>query len=90
MPRCSTIPIISVPPSIGYLFGVILGKILGDVTITKDEISGLMADLLYVNTPPVGKTKLTDWIRDNANTLGIRYHSEMARRRNRTQSYDRL
>ncbi len=82
--------IISVPPSIGYLFGFMLGKILGDITVTRDEISGLMANLLYVNTPPVGKTKLTDWVRENADTLGIRYHSEMARRRNRVQSYDRL
>ncbi len=82
--------IISVPPSIGYLFGFMLGKILGDITVTRDEISGLMANLLYVNTPPVGKTKLTDWVRENADTLGIRYHSELKRRRDRVRAYERL
>lgn len=83
-------PIISVPASIGYLFGYILGKILGDVTITKDEIEGLMADLLYVNAPAAGRTKFTDWAKENAETLGIRYHSELKRRRDRVQAYERL
>jgi len=45
-------PVISVPPTLGYLAGWILGKIVGDVMITHEEIKGLMADLLYVDSPP--------------------------------------
>jgi len=32
------------------------------VFITRPEIEGLMANLLYVTSPPAGKTKLTDWV----------------------------
>lgn len=74
-------PIISLPPSVGYALGKLTGWLVGDVTITRDEIKGLMDDLLYTNSPPAGKTKLTDWARANVASLGLRYASELARRR---------
>lgn len=80
-------PIISVSPTIGFLAGWILGKCVGDVMITREEIRGLMADLLYVDSPPVGKTKLTDWIGKHADLLGRHYTSELARRRDRSSEY---
>ena len=83
-------PIISIPDSLGYFFGWLMGKIVGDVVITREEIEGLKADLLYTDSPPVGATKLTEWASDNSFTLGIRYTSELARRRNRLESYERL
>lgn len=73
-------PIISVSPSIGYAAGWTLGKLLGDVTITREEIDGLMAGLLYVDAPPAGQTRLTEWARQNHETLGVHYASELARR----------
>ena len=63
-------PILSMPPRLGYWAGKLIGALVGDVLITQEEIEGLMADLLYVNSPPAGSTKLTDWIKQNANTLG--------------------
>ena len=80
-------PIVSIPPSIGYGVGWVLGQLLGDVVITKPEIEGLMADLLFVNAPPAGTTLLSTWARDHSSTLGIHYSSEMARRRNRESEY---
>ncbi len=80
-------PILSVPPALGFGAGWILGKLLGDVLITKPEIEGLMADLLYVESPPTGSTKLSEWARAHASTLGLRYHSELGRRRNRKREY---
>ncbi|MCP4400944.1 MAG: NAD(P)H-binding protein [bacterium] len=80
-------PIISVPPSLGLLVGSILGKCVGDVMITREEIKGLMADLLSVDSPPAGTTRLTDWIREHADALGRRYTSELARRKDRTIEY---
>jgi NADH dehydrogenase len=58
--------------------------------ITREEITGLMASLLFVQSPPAGTTKLTEWASQNANGLGRRYASELARRRDRQKSYDRL
>jgi NADH dehydrogenase len=46
-----------------------------------------MSDLLYVDTEPVGKTKLTGWARMHADSLGMRYTSELARRRDRKSEY---
>lgn len=74
-------PIVSVPPWFGYAVGCMLGTLVGDVMITKDEIEGLMADLLYVDAPPAGATRLTDWVKAHAETVGRTYASELARRR---------
>lgn len=72
--------ILSVPPAIGYLAARILGKMLGDVVLTREEIRGLMDDLLCVESPPAGTTRLTDWAAQHAQTLGARYASELGRR----------
>lgn len=83
-------PIVSVPPSIGYAVGAVLGKLVGDVLITRDEVEGLMADLLVTNSPPAGSIRLTDWARQHADTLGKRYANELARRKNRLAAYETL
>ncbi|MFC1864064.1 SDR family oxidoreductase [Thermodesulfobacteriota bacterium] len=80
-------PIISVPPGIGYLAGLIIGKLVNDVMITKEEIEGLMANLLYVESPPTGSTKLTEWAKKHSETLGLKYTSELARRVDRASEY---
>lgn len=80
-------PIISVCPSVGYVVGWILGKFVDDVMITREEIKGLMADLLCVNSSPAGSTKLTDWIGEHAHSLGRKYTSELARRKDRMTEY---
>ena len=79
--------IVSIPPGFGYATGWVIGKLVGDVMITREEIAGLMANLLYVNSPPAGQKKLTDWAREHASTLGLHYTSELARRRDRRTEY---
>jgi uncharacterized protein YbjT (DUF2867 family) len=79
--------IVSVPPLLGYLVGWALGALMGDVLITREEIEGLMADLLYTDSPPAGRTRLTDWAAAHAAQLGRRYASELARRKDRTRAY---
>jgi NADH dehydrogenase len=80
-------PIISVPPSIGYAVGWMISMLVGDVMITREEIAGLMANLLYVDAPPAGTTKLTEWAKERASTLGLHYTSELARRMDRQTEY---
>jgi NADH dehydrogenase len=74
-------PIISVPPRIGYLATWLLGKALGDVVLTWDEIQGLMQGLLATDSPPVGHITLSAWALEHAKDLGIRYANELERRR---------
>lgn len=80
-------PLVSIPPSLGFITGQVVGRLVNDVLITREEIEGLMADLLYVDTPPTGSTHLTVWARQHAATLGRQYTSELARRRNRQAAY---
>lgn len=80
-------PIVSVPPWFGYAIGRAMGPLVGDVIITRDEIEGLMADLLYVDSLPAGRTPLTEWTRQHADSLGRRYTSELARRKDRQSAY---
>ena len=83
-------PVVSVPPSIGFLVAFVLGTLVGDVVITREEIAGLMSNLLYTNSSPTGDTRLTDWLQDHSEILGVRYASEIARRRERVTAYEKL
>jgi NADH dehydrogenase len=60
---------------------------LRDVIITREEIRGLMENRLCVQAPPLGKTRLSDWLAEHHKTLGRHYTSEMARRVDRVSSY---
>jgi uncharacterized protein YbjT (DUF2867 family) len=80
-------PIVSVPPALGYWGCRLLGLLVGDVIITREEIRGLMEGRLYVDAPPLGTTKLTDWMDRHGDTLGRHYTSEMARRIDRVSEY---
>lgn len=80
-------PILSIPPKLGFHVGNLLGHLVDDVLITQDEIEGLMADLLHVDTPPTGQTKLTEWMQTQSHSLGQHYTSELARRRDRQAVY---
>lgn len=73
-------PIINLPPWLGLLVGKIVGSMTHDVVITREEIGGLMAGLLAVDSSPVGKTKLTDWAMKHRDSLGVKYASELIRR----------
>jgi len=80
-------PIISVSPGLGYWGCRFIGLLVGDVVITREEIRGLMEDRLFVDAPPLGATKLTDWLEQHKDTLGLHYTSEIARRVDRHSEY---
>jgi len=80
-------PIISVRPGLGLLACRLLGLLVHDVIITREEIRGLMENRLYVDAPPLGTTRLTDWIKQHRENLGRSYTSELARRIDRLSPY---
>jgi len=82
-----TRPIVSVPPWLGYAAGWMIGKMVGDTFITREEIAGLMAGLLVVDSPATGQTELSAWVQGHADTLGVSYTSELARRKDRIAGY---
>jgi NADH dehydrogenase len=80
-------PIVGIPCWLGWLAGRLIGTLHRDVMITMDEVRGLTADLLHVDSKPLGTTRLTEWVRTHRETLGRLYTSEMARRKDRRAAY---
>lgn len=80
-------PIVSIPPAMGLVVSRAVGALVKDVVLTHDEIRGLMEDKLYVDAPSAGRTRLTQWAGDHASTLGLKYTSELARRKDREHVY---
>ncbi len=74
-------PVVPMPAGLAFAMASLLGPLVGDVVVTRDEIRGLMAGLLYVDARPAGTTALTAWAREHSSELGVRYASELARRR---------
>jgi uncharacterized protein YbjT (DUF2867 family) len=77
-------PRVPLPPAVGYAFGRLLGRLVGDVLVTRDEIGALMAGLLHVESPALGRMRLREWLDETAPRLGRRYASELGRRRDRS------
>lgn len=80
-------PIVSVSPALGLLAARAIGWFKDDVLLTKEEIQGLMAELLWVPSPPTGSIRLTEWLHRHADDLGRSYASELVRRRDRKKAY---
>ncbi len=71
--------IVRISPAVVCAASRVLGWLVHDVVLTKDEVSGLMANLLVSKEAPTGKTSLRSWLRENAQTIGTNYASELAR-----------
>lgn len=66
----------------------LIGKLVGDVFITGDEIEALMHNTLHApGSEPTGATRLSDWVREHADSIGRVYHSELDRRVHRDRMY---
>lgn len=71
--------IVHLNPSVALQASRMVGKMVDDALLTRDELDGLMADLLVAKGPPVGRTRLSQWLAENAATLGTDYASEIER-----------
>ena len=71
--------IVHTRPALALALTSLAGVFVRDVVLTRDEVDGLMAELLYTGGPPTGETRLTDWLAENAGLLGRTYRSELRR-----------
>jgi NADH dehydrogenase len=71
--------IVHVPPVALLAASNIIGSMVGDVILTREEIGGLMADLLVSAGSPTGTMRLSDWVQRHKDTLGAKYASEIKR-----------
>src|SRR5258706_14201082 len=68
-----------VRPGIAFFLAKLIEPLVGDVLITRDEVSGLMADLLVSQKPPTGHTRLSNWLDEHVDSVGKHYASELMR-----------
>lgn len=66
-------------PGMALVLARLLGYALRDVLITRDEVEGLMRNLLVSETVPTGATRLSSWLGEHAAEIGTRYASELGR-----------
>ncbi len=71
--------IVHLPPKTALMLSQFIGRFVKDVVLTQEEVDGLMSNLLVVDGPPTGRTRLSDWLREHAATVGKQYASELAR-----------
>lgn len=71
--------LLHLPPGMTLAAAKLAGLLVRDVTLTRDELDGLMAGHLVSADPPTGAAKFSGWLRENGETLGRRYASELAR-----------
>ena len=73
--------LLHVQPWLALLMSRLVGYLVNDVVLTRDEIDGLMADLLVSRSegPPPGRTRLSEWLEQNSDTVGAEYRSELIR-----------
>jgi uncharacterized protein YbjT (DUF2867 family) len=70
---------VHVPPAVALSATAIIGRLVGDVIVTRDELDGLMAGLVMTEGPAAGARRLTEWLAESASVVGKRYVSEVER-----------
>ncbi len=71
---------VHLPPALVSLALRGLSLVTRDVVLTRDEVDGLMAELVMVEGEATCPTRLTAYLSENADLIGREYHSELARR----------
>ena len=71
--------LVHLPPGLALWLSRLVGLFVGDVVLTREEVDGLMANLLVSDAPPTGRTRLSNWLARNADQVGGRYASELDR-----------
>jgi uncharacterized protein YbjT (DUF2867 family) len=68
-----------VNPRVAFYLAKLIEPFVGDVLITREEVIGLMANLLISQQQPTGHTRLSDWLEAHSANIGKKYASELAR-----------
>lgn len=71
--------IVRLPAGPALWVGRLIGRAVGDVLITREEIEGLMSGLLACRGPATAPTRFSDWLARSATSVGRTYASELKR-----------
>lgn len=68
-----------VPPTLSIAAAAALGRVVGDVIVTPDEVHGLMDNLLVSQQPPTCPARFSEYLEQHAADIGREYQSETKR-----------
>ena len=68
--------IVNVRPALALFLARLIGYAVRDVVITRDEIEGLVSNLLVSQGEPTAPTLFSEWLAQNADTVGAKYISD--------------
>jgi NADH dehydrogenase len=71
--------LVHAPPPLSLAASRVLGLLVRDVMLTRDEVTELTASLLVSDQPPQGTIQLGTWASAHPDELGRTYHSELDR-----------
>jgi len=71
--------VLPMPGTVVLTTAKLLGLVVRDVVLTRDEIRELTSSLLTSHQPARGEIRISEWLSANAATLGRRWSSELAR-----------
>lgn len=71
--------VVPTPAPIALLMGKLTGLLLRDVVATKDEMRVLRSSLMTSKQTPIGRQRLEEWLRENRETVGRRWASDLGR-----------
>lgn len=71
--------VVHLPVTAALAAARLLGLIVRDVVLTRDEVTELRSRLMASDQPPMGRVHLAGWLADNASTLGRSWASELDR-----------
>jgi NADH dehydrogenase len=71
--------IIHLPPALSLLFLRAAGQLVGEVILSREELAGLMSELLVSHEPPRGTHSVLDWLAAHGADAGRTYSSEFKR-----------
>ena len=71
--------IVNMPAGVTLAMGGVVGLLVRDVVLTRQELQGLMQELLVSREEPRGTRRVDDWLLRSAGSLGRSYASELSR-----------
>lgn len=71
--------LVHMPVPIALVLAKLVSLVLGDIMLTKDELTAFMEERIMTGLPALGKSRFSEWAQAHKETLGKHYVNELKR-----------
>jgi uncharacterized protein YbjT (DUF2867 family) len=75
--------LVHMPIPVALILAKLVSFVLGDIMLTKDELTAFMEERIMTGLPALGKSRFSEWAQQHSKTLGTRYVNELKRHHGR-------